>query len=126
MVTRILTKLAIGCVGAAVLGVGGASSARAADIDYISLFRTKAIKCIHSTVNPDKATIEILKPAETAGEVTTVRLKVYYDGLIKKNTLESELMIRQAGSIRQLKIHILADTGTQVGTCALEKNWADF
>ena len=42
-----------------------ASRASAAEaINYTELFRTKAIKCVHGTANPDKATVEILKGPE--------------------------------------------------------------
>ena len=118
------TFLAASCLAAGSLLTTGA--ARAEDVNYAELFRTQALKCIHTTANIDKATVEILKPAETAGEITTVRLKVYYDGLIKKNNLESDLMIRKAGSIRQMKIKVLSDTGTALVGCDLEKNWKDF
>jgi hypothetical protein len=94
--------------------------------DYSELFRTKGLKCVHGTVNTDKAKVEITRPAEAAGDITTVRVKAYYEGLIKKNVMEAELMVRQSGSIRQMKIHVLSDTGTGLGSCALEKDWADF
>lgn len=104
-----------------------ASAASAADpINYTELFRTKAIKCLHGTVNPDKATVEITKPAEKSGEVTTVRVKAFYDGLVRKNTLEAELMIREAGSIRQMRIKTLSDSAPSVSGCDLEKGWKDF
>lgn len=103
-----------------------AGPARAADIDYIQLFRTKAIKCIHPTVNVDKATVEISKPAETKGETTTVRIKTFYAGMIKNNAMETEMTIRQAGTIRQMMIKQLSDTGTGMASCAMEKNWVDF
>ena len=111
----------------AALALFCATQATAAEaVNYAELFRTKAIKCVHTTVNPDKATVEILKGPETAGEITTVRVKAYYEGLIRKNTMEADLMIRQAGSIRQMKIKMLSDTGTAVLGCDLEKDWKDF
>ena len=121
-VTKILAGSAI-LAGACL----AATAASAADpVNYTELFRTKAIKCLHSTVNPDKATVEIVKPAEKAGEITTVRVKAFYDGLIRKNTLEADLMIREAGSIRQMRIKTLSDSAAAVGSCDLEKGWKDF
>ena len=117
--------LAMAGLALAAMFAGGAP-ARAADVDYIQLFRTKAIKCIHPTVNADKATVEISKPAETAGDTTTVRIKTFYAGMIKNNAMETEMMIRQAGSIRQMMIKQLSDTGTAMGSCAMAKNWVDF
>ena len=104
-----------------------ATSARADQaINYPELFRLNAIKCVHATVNPDKATVEVLKGPDTVGEITTVRVKAYYDGLIRKNVMEAELMVRKAGSIRQMMIKVLSDSGTAVLGCDLEKTWKDF
>ena len=114
-------------VSAAALGiVAGVAPARAADPNWVELFRSQAIKCLHGTVNPDKAVIEVIKGPQTVGEVTTVRLKTYYDGLVRRNVMETDLMVRQSGSIRQLKISPLSDTGTSLTKCELEKTWRDF
>lgn len=123
--SRLLTRTGVFCVLAAA-GVVMALPARAETLNYVDLWRSKAIKCIHGTVNPEKATIEISKPAETAGEITTVRLKTFYEGLLKKNVMEADLMIRQAGSIRQMRIKILSDSGTSLGHCSMENTWTDF
>ena len=112
---------------AVLMAFGGvAGTAQAADPNYAEMFRTRALKCIHSTVNPDKATVEVTRGPTTLGDVTTVRLKTFYEGLVRKNVMESEVMIRQAGSIRQWKVNTLADSGTGGHNCALEKNWTDF
>ena len=108
----------------ALLSVAG--PARAADVDYIDVFRQKVLKCVHPTVNADKATVEITKGPDKAGETTTIRFKTFYDGLVRKNSMETEMMVRQAGSIRQMMIKTLADSGSGGGRCALEKSWADF
>jgi hypothetical protein len=110
--------------GIAVWAAAGAASA--AEVNYTDAFRAKALKCIHPTVNPEKATVEIEKPAETKGELTTVRLKAYYEGFMKKHSMEADLIVRQAGSIRQMKVKVLADTGPAHKPCALEQNWQDF
>ena len=99
--------------------------AAADDVKYPDLFRDNAIKCLHPTVNPATATVEQTKAPEKSGDVTTVRLKAYYQGLIKKDVMEAELMVRQSGSIRQMKINVLADSATHK-PCDLEKNWKDF
>jgi hypothetical protein len=116
---------AAGLVTALCCGVNLAPAA-AADIDYGKLFLEHALKCLHPTANPDKATVEIAKGPETKGDISTVRLKVFYSGLIKKHAMDADLMIRQAGSIRQMKVNVLSDTGAEVSRCDLTKNWADF
>ena len=120
--TRPRLLLSAACLGLLAL----AAPARAADPNWVELFRTQVIKCMHSTVNPDKATIEVIKGPQTAGEITTVRIKTYYDGLVRRNVMETDMMVRQAGSIRQLKISPLSDTGTSLTKCDLEKTWRDF
>ena len=94
--------------------------------NYADMFKKNAIKCVHPTANLEKATAEISKPAETTGDITTVRIKAFYEGLIKKNSMEADLMIRKSGTIRQMKIKVLSDTGTALSSCDLEKNWKDF
>ena len=111
---------------AALAGLSATSPAKAADLNWVELFRTQVLKCMHGTVNTEKAQIEVIKGPETAGEITTVRLKTYYDGMIRRNVMETDLMVRQAGSIRQMKINNLADSGTTLTHCDLEKTWRDF
>ena len=118
------TGLLLGALCAA--GLSAAPALAADRVDYVELFRRSAIKCLHTTVNPDKATVEITKGPDTVGEVTTVRLKTFYEGLLRKNVMETELLIRQAGSIRQMKINQLSDSGTGGSRCNLERNWTDF
>jgi|SRR5579875_2586217 len=109
------------------IGCGfSAASVRAADLDYAGLFRDHALKCLHPTVHADKARIEVVKGPEQHGDVSTVRLKVFYSGLIKKHAMDADLLVRQAGSIRQMKVQVLADTGTELHRCGLTTNWVDF
>ena len=111
---------------AAVLGLSlaAAGPVRAADpaIDYVAIAKAKVLKCLHPTVKPESATAEITKPTVTEGDVSTTRIKMFYSGMIKKNSVE----LRKAGSIRQMRVNVLADTATEVGSCNLTKNWVDF
>jgi hypothetical protein len=115
-----------GFCGRAVVCLFAGSSPAAEGVNYIDLFRTRAIKCIHPTVNPEKATVETVKEPDTKGDTTTVRVKAFYQGLFKKDSMEANLIIRQAGSIRQIKVQVLSDTGPAHKECALEQNWQDF
>ena len=115
-----------GAVLAVAMGCMIAGAASAADVKYDDLFRQNALKCIHPTVNIEKATVEILKGPTTAGDVTTVRVKAYYEGWMRKNVIESDIMVRQAGSIRQMQVKVLSDTGTPHKACELETGWKDF
>ena len=121
--SRLSTALAF---SAALAGFVATTPAKAADLNWVELFRTQVLKCMHGTVNTEKAQIEVIKGPETAGEITTVRLKTYYDGMVRRNVMETDLMVRQAGSIRQMKINNLADSGTTLTHCDLEKTWRDF
>jgi hypothetical protein len=53
-------------------------------------------------------------------------VKAFYQGLFKKDSMEANLIIRQAGTIRQIKVQVLSDTGPAHKECALEQNWQDF
>jgi hypothetical protein len=110
------------------LSLAAAGPVRAADpaIDYVAIAKAKVLKCLHPTVKPDGATAEITKPTVTEGDVSTTRIKMFYSGMIKKNSVELEILVRKAGSIRQMRVNVLADTATEVGSCNLTKNWVDF
>jgi hypothetical protein len=95
-------------------------------IDYLELFKTKVMPCIHPTVKPDTVTVELRKEPTTSGDTTTARVEAFYKGLIKKNSIQADIMIRQAGSIRQLKVNVLSDTSAVHGSCDLTSNWQDF
>jgi hypothetical protein len=71
-----------GFCGRAVVCLFAGSSPAAEGVNYIDLFRTRAIKCIHPTVNPEKATVETVKEPEAKGDTTTVRVKAFYQGLL--------------------------------------------
>jgi hypothetical protein len=125
--SRVMTAKRLGALAIVAAGVAVSMPSYAADApNYGDLFRAKALKCIHPTLNVDKATVEILKGPTTAGEITTVRVKAYYEGWLKKNVMESDIMVRQAGSIRQMMVKVLADSGSAHKKCDLEDNWKDF
>ena len=122
-----LAKKVATYAGIALLCLGPPASApvRAADIDYPGLFKSKILKCIHPTVSAEKATVEIVNAPATKGDITTTRLKAFYPGLIKKDAMELDVLVRQAGSIRQMKVDVLSDSSVG-GHCSLTKEWADF
>jgi hypothetical protein len=94
--------------------------------DYVELFKSKIFPCLHPTVKMDSVTVEVRKEPSTAGDITTTRLEAFYSGLIKKNSLQADVMIRQAGSIKQLKVKVLDDTSVLHGFCDLTADWKDF
>lgn len=100
--------------------------ASAATVDYTDLFKTKVMRCLHPTVSVDKATYELVKGPDVTGETTTVRFKIFYDGMIRKNSMDADMMVRQAGSIRQMMVKVLADSGPSVAKCAMTTTWTDF
>jgi hypothetical protein len=103
-----------------------AAPAQHKDVDYAKLFLERGLKCIHPTAKPDTARVEVLKGPEVKGDISATRLRVYYSGMVKKHTMDVEVLVREAGSIRQMKLNVLADSGMEVGSCDLTKNWADF
>src|SRR5690348_218911 len=84
-----------GLVVALCCGLGLAPANAAGEVDYAKLFRERVLKCVHPTAHADTAQVEIAKGPETQGDVSTVRLKVFYSGLIKKHSMDADLMIRQ-------------------------------
>jgi hypothetical protein len=126
-------RAAAGPIVRALCGLGAlcgamlmASLATAAEPDYVGLFKTRVLPCLHPTVKADQATVELRNGPTTSGDTTTVRLQAFYPGMVKKNSLEADLLVRQLGSIRQLKVNVLSDTSSVHGSCDLTKNWKDF
>lgn len=103
-----------------------APPAAADTIDYVNVAKNNVLKCLHPTVKPDTATAEIAKPTEVTGDTSKTRVTVFYSGLVKKNKMDVDIMVRQAGSIRQMKINVLDDSSTGLASCAMAKNWVDY
>ena len=118
----------------ALIGLGATMSilpsssavADTAPVDYVELFKTKIMPCLHPTVKSDSLSVELRKEPATSGEITTARVEAFYAGLIKKNSLQVDIMVRQAGSIRQFQVKVLSDTSMMHGSCDLTTNWKDF
>jgi hypothetical protein len=95
-------------------------------VDYVELFKTKIMPCLHPTVKSDSLSVELRKEPATSGDITTARVEAFYAGLIKKNSLQVDIMVRQSGSIRQLQVKVLSDTSMLHGSCDLTTSWKDF
>jgi len=123
------TRLRFALIGlAAAVSILPLSSAVAdtAPVDYLELFKTKVMPCLHPTVKSDTVSAELRKEPATSGEITTARVEGFYAGLIKKNSLQVDIMVRQAGSIRQFQVKVLSDTSMLHGSCDLTTSWKDF
>src|SRR5712664_3991649 len=83
----------------------------AASVDVLSFVQKELLHCIHPTVKVDKAKIEIDKPMVTEGDTSTTRVRVFYDGVLKKNTMVVEIA-EKAGKPPLVKAQVLEDTGT--------------
>ena len=82
-----------------------------ASADAVSFVQKELLHCIHPTVKVDKAKIEIDKPMVTEGDTSTTRVRVFYDGVLKKNTMVVEIA-EKAGKPPLVKAQVLEDTGT--------------
>ncbi len=117
--------LFVAAVSFACSALSAGTAAHAEDVSPSALVKDKILSCLHPTTNAAKATIETQAP-KTEGEITTTRVKVFYEGLIKKNSLEMDVLVRASGSIRQFKANVLSDTGMGVKPCEMTKTWTDF
>jgi hypothetical protein len=82
-----------------------------ASADAVSFVQKELLHCIHPTVKADKAQVEIDKPTMTEGDTSTTRVRVFYEGAVKKNTMVVEVM-EKAGKPPLVKVKVLEDTGT--------------
>ena len=102
--------------------------ATAADSDNVlSFVQKELLKCIHPTMKVDKAKVEIDKPTVTEGDTSTTRVRVFYEGMVKKNTMLVEVA-EKAGKPRLVKVQVLEDTGTgHSPTCKYTKpGWQEL
>jgi len=82
-----------------------------ASADAVSFVKTELLHCIHPTVNVDKAQVEIDKLPVTEGDTSTTRVRVFYEGVVKKNSMVVEVM-EKVGKPFLVKAKVLEDTGT--------------
>ena len=99
----------------------------AASDNVLSFVQKELLKCIHPTIHVDKARVEIDKPTVTEGDTSTTRVRVFYEGMVKKNTMVVEVM-EKAGKPPLVKVQILEDTGTgHSPTCKYTKEgWQEL
>ena len=113
------------CSACALL-VSLATAQSTGSVDYVELFRTKVLSCVHPTVQPEKATIKVQKDSVHSGDTSTTRMAAFYPGLIKKNAMQVDVIVRESGSIRQMRINVPSDTSALQANCPLANNWVDF
>ncbi len=99
----------------------------AASENVLSFVQKELLKCVHPTIKVDKAKVEIDKPTVTEGDTSTTRVRVFYEGMVKKNTMVVEVM-EKAGKPPLVKVQILEDTGTgHSPTCKYTKEgWQEL
>jgi diaminopimelate epimerase len=83
----------------------------AASVDAVSFVKQELLHCIHPTVKVDKAQVEIDKPTVSDGDTRTTRVRVFYEGAIKKNSMLVEVM-EKTGKPTLVRAHVLEDIGT--------------
>ncbi len=96
-------------------------------MDYVEFARSTLLPCVHSTVNVDKAKAEYAKEPVTEGEMTTARVKVFYKGWIRSNSMLFEIKNRHAGSINQIRAEVLEDSSpVHSPDCKYLEGWQDL
>jgi len=79
--------------------------------DAVSFVKKELLHCIHPTVKADKAQVEIDKPTVTEGDTSITRVRVFYPGLVKKDSMLIEVM-EKAGKPPLVRAKVLEDSGT--------------
>ena len=100
---RVAVLLSGVCLAIAMPSVGSA--------DAVSFVKKELLHCIHPTVKADKAQVEIDKPTVTEGDTSITRVRVFYPGLVKKDSMLIEVM-EKAGKPPLVRAKVLEDSGT--------------
>jgi hypothetical protein len=100
----LLVLIGIACLAMALPTVASAA-------DAVSFVKTELLHCIHPTVNVDKAQVEIDKPTVTEGDTSITRVRVFYEGWIKKDSMLVDVM-EKAGTPPLVRAKVIEDSGT--------------
>lgn len=120
-----MKKLTISIVSSALLLM---SSSLLAAVDYLDFAKNTLLGCAHPTADAKEAKAEYVNPPALNGDVTTARVRVFYKGWIKSNSMLVDIHYREAGSIKQIKAEVLEDSSStgHSGDCTYPKGWQDI
>jgi hypothetical protein len=93
--------------------------------EYASFAKNTLLPCFHPTVNNGSAKSELIgEPKENNG-TTVARVKVYYKGMIKSNSMLVEIS-RKEGTPVLIKATVLEDSsGTGTMSCKYTEGWQE-
>ncbi|CAK0776618.1 exported hypothetical protein [Gammaproteobacteria bacterium] len=94
--------------------------------DYLKFAVDDTLKCAHPTVDLKSAKAEIAAAPSRQGDKETARVKIFYKGLIKSNSMLVEYTIMDA-STRMLQAKVLEDSsGSPAQACSYFKGWQEL
>ncbi|CAK0740733.1 hypothetical protein CCP3SC1_1220010 [Gammaproteobacteria bacterium] len=94
--------------------------------DYLKFAVEDTLKCSHPTVDLKTAKAEIVNSPSRQGDKETARIKVFYKGMIRSNSMTVEYTIMDA-STRMIQAKILEDSsGTPAKECSYFKGWQEL
>ncbi|MBF0152223.1 MAG: hypothetical protein HQL64_00550 [Magnetococcales bacterium] len=102
-----------------------ATSAHA--FDYIKFATEKTLKCAHPTVSEAIKT-EYVNPAKMEGGVETARVKIFYKGMMKNNsmTVEYRMIEAKEANLTLVRGKVLEDTAnTGTKSCPHFEAWEE-
>lgn len=108
------------------LAMGAASPLLAFDFDKFAVDKT--MKCAHPTVK-DIVKTEYVNPAKMEGAMETARVRVFYKGMLKNNSIlvnYSRLELKEPPLVL-IKAEVLEDSaGTGTGSCKHFGAWEEI
>jgi len=94
--------------------------------DYLKFAVEDTLKCSHPTVDTKTAKAEIAVAPSRQGDKETARVKIFYKGMIKANSMTVEYTVMDA-STRMIQAKILEDTSsTPPRECSYFKGWQEL
>jgi len=92
--------------------------------DYLKFAVEDTLKCAHPTVDNKAAKAETVSQSRQ-GDKETARVKIFYKGLFKSNSMQVEYTIMDA-STKMIQAKILEDTsGTPALDCPYFGSWQE-
>ncbi len=95
-------------------------------LDYLQFAVDDTLKCSHPTVDRKEAKAEFAVNPTKQGDTETTRVRVFYKGMIKPNSMLIEYRVMEA-STKLMQAKILEDTsGTPAKSCTYFKGWQEI
>lgn len=98
-----------------------------AAFDFLAFAQNELLGCVHPTASAEKAKVEYEKEPAQDGDLMKARVKVFYKGWTKNNSMLAEVYYLENKSVKLVHAEILEDTAStgNVAPCKYISSWQE-